>query len=204
MRKKLKFKKLLNEYRSLKFELEFVEDVLGEYNLEFEKTYRRYCAANNINLGQLEKDNKNRIEKKFPNLVRREEPVEIEEDQQTDNKHSKHKSIYRQLAKKLHPDSLPEGDERYDEYEKAFKRATKAHSDGAWGDLFDLVERYGVDFRNYTTLCDSLVGEIDKIKKEIKKHKSTFSWALYECEGTQDCTERVIKNFLMTVFRYMH
>ena len=49
------------------------------------------------------------------------QPVEIEEDQQTDNKQSKHKSIYRQLAKKLHPDSLPEGDERYDEYEKAFQ-----------------------------------------------------------------------------------
>ena len=202
MRKKLKFKKLLNEYRSLKFELEFVEDVLGEYNLEFEKTYRRYCAANNINLGQLEKDNKNRIEKKFPNLVRREEPVEIEEDQQIDNKQSKHKSIYRQLAKKLHPDSLPEGDERYDEYKKAFQLATQAHNDGAWGDLFDLVEHYDIDFRDYGTICNSLVEDIDRITLEINNHKKTFSWALYECEQTEDCEEMVIKNFLMTVFRY--
>jgi len=204
MRKKLKFKKLLNEYRSLKFELEFVEDVLEEYHLEFEKVYRRYCAENSIDLQDLHEKNKKRIKKHFPSLL----PTSTTEIEDTvveqEIKQSKHKSVYRQLAKKLHPDSLPEGDERYDEYEKAFKMATKAHSDGAWGDLFDLVERYGVDFRNYTTLCDSLVGEIDKIKKEIKKHKSTFSWALYECEGTQDCTERVIKNFLMTVFRYMH
>jgi len=37
---------------------------------------------------------------------------------------------------------------------------------------------------------------------QIDSQKKTFSWALYECEGTEDCEEQVIKNFLMTVFRF--
>ena len=199
MRDKLKFKKLLNEYRSLKFELKFVEDVLNEYHLEFEKTYRRYCAENDIDLQKLHEQNKERVDQIFPqyNLIETNEAIEDTKPEQT-----KHKKIYRELAKKLHPDSLPEGDERYDEYKKAFQLATQAHNDGAWGDLFDLVEYYDINFRDYGTICNSLVEDIDRITLEINNHKKTFSWALYECEETQDCEEMVIKNFLMTVFGY--
>tara|TARA_R100001509_G_scaffold118186_1_gene72669 strand:+ start:544 stop:1152 length:609 start_codon:yes stop_codon:yes gene_type:complete len=200
MRNKLKFKKLLNEYRSYKFELEFVEDVLNEYHREFEVTYRTYCADNGIDLDKLHNDNKERVNKIFPDH----DTTVVE--QVTENKKKpdviKHKSIYRELARKLHPDSLPEGDERYDEYKEAFQRATHAHDNSAWGDLFDLVERYDVNLRNYDSICNSLVKDIAKIKKQIEYHKKTFSWSLYECEGTKDCEERVIKNFLMHVFRY--
>ena len=199
MRNKLKFKKLLNEYRSLKFELKFVEDVLSEYHLEFEKTYRVYCAEKEIDLQKLHEQNKERVDQIFPqyNLIETNEATEDKKPEQT-----KHKKIYRELAKKLHPDSLPEGDDRYDEYNKAFQQAAQAHNDGAWGDLFDLVEHYDINFRDYVTICNSLVEDIDRITLEINNHKKTFSWALYECEQTEDCEEMVMKNFLMTVFRY--
>jgi dGTP triphosphohydrolase len=199
MRNRLKFKKLLNEYRSLKFELEFIEDVLSEYHHKFEDTYRKYCVDNNIDLDSLHNNNKDRVERLFPEVL-----VEKESKQVVENKpeQTKHKSIYRELAKKLHPDSLPKGDERYDEYKEAFQRATHAHDNGAWGDLFDLVEHYDINLRNYASICNSLVKDIKEIKKKIENQKKTFSWALYECEDKQDCTERVIKNFLHAVFRY--
>ena len=197
MRKKLKFKKLLSEYRSLRFELEFVEDVLSEYHLIFEKTYRIYCAENNIDLQALHEQNQEKVEKLFSSKTApKDEVVE------TKAKEVRHKSLYRDLAKKLHPDLLPEGDPRYDEYEQAFKDAAAAFDNGSWGDLFDLAERFDVNARNFGPLCDSLREEIKKITAKIDSEKKTFSWALYECEETEDCTERVIKNFLFAVFRY--
>jgi len=199
MRKKLKFKKLLSEYRSLRFELEFVEDVLSEYHLIFERTYRKYCAENDIDLQVLHEQNQEKVEKLFSN-----KPVPKEEEEIVENKAKevRHKSLYRDLAKKLHPDRLPEGDPRYDEYEQAFKDAAAAFDNGSWGDLFDLAERFDVNARNFGPLCDSLKEEIEKITVKIDNEKKTFSWALYECEETEDCTERVIKNFLFAVFRY--
>lgn len=200
MRKKLKFKKLLNQYRSLRFELEFIEDVLSEYHLIFEETYRKYCAENDIDLQALHEQNQEKVEKLFSN-----KPVPKEEEEEVvENKamSSRHKSLYRDLAKKLHPDLLPEGDPRYDEYEQAFKEAAAAFDNSSWGDLFDLAERFDVNARNFGPLCDSLKEDIEKISAKIDNEKKTFSWALYECEETEDCTERVIKNFLMAVFRY--
>ncbi len=200
MRKKLKFKKLLNQYRSLRFELEFIEDVLSEYHLIFEETYRKYCAENDIDLQALHEQNQEKVEKLFSN-----KPVPKEEEEEVvENKamSSRHKSLYRDLAKKLHPDLLPEGDPRYDEYEQAFKEAAAAFDNSSWGDLFDLAERFDVNARNFGPLCDSLKEDIEKISAKIDNEKKTFSWALYECEETEDCTERVIKNFLFAVFRY--
>tara|TARA_R110001599_G_scaffold138876_2_gene318449 strand:+ start:447 stop:1052 length:606 start_codon:yes stop_codon:yes gene_type:complete len=199
MRKKLKFKKLLNQYRSLRFELEFIEDVLSEYHLIFEETYRKYCAENDIDLQALHEQNQEKVEKLFSN-----KPVPKEEEEIVESKamSSRHKSLYRDLAKKLHPDLLPEGDPRYDEYEQAFKEAAAAFDNSSWGDLFDLAERFDIDARNFGPLCDSLKEDIEKISAKIDNEKKTFSWALYECEETEDCTERVIKNFLMAVFKY--
>ena len=99
MRKKLKFKKLLSEYRSLRFELEFVEDVLSEYHLIFERTYRKYCAENDIDLQALHEQNQEKVEKLFSN-----KPVSKEEKEIVENKarEIRHKSLYRDLAKKLH------------------------------------------------------------------------------------------------------
>ena len=200
MRKKLKFKKLLNQYRSLRFELEFIEDVLSEYHLIFEETYRKYCVENDIDLQALHEQNQEKVEKLFSNKpVPKEEEEEIVENKAMS---SRHKSLYRDLAKKLHPDLLPEGDPRYDEYEQAFKEAAAAFDNSSWGDLFDLAERFDVNARNFGPLCDSLKEDIEKISAKIDNEKKTFSWALYECEETEDCTERVIKNFLMAVFRY--
>lgn len=197
MRKKLRFKNLLSRYRSLRFELEYVKDVLSEYHLVFEETYRKYCVENGIDLQKLHAENQEKVEKVFSS-----KPVlkeEIKEDKALD---SRHKSLYRDLAKTLHPDRLDEGDPKYEEYQKAFKEASSAFDSKSWGDLFDLADRFDVDVRDYTALCGSLKEEILKIEQKISNEKKTFSWALYECEETDDCIERVIKNFLFTVFRY--
>ena len=62
MIKKLKFKKLLNEYKSHKFELQMVREILKDAHLEFEVFYRRWCAENDIDISLLNKQNENRVQ----------------------------------------------------------------------------------------------------------------------------------------------
>ena len=45
----------------------------------------------------------------------------------------------------------------------------------------------------------SIKEDIDRVKKEIKKHKSTYGWQLFECE-TEECRRNVVKAFLKHLF----
>ena len=47
-RGKFKFLKLLNEYRSINYELKYVRDVLEDVHLEFDVFYRTWCVENNV------------------------------------------------------------------------------------------------------------------------------------------------------------
>ena len=67
MIKKLKFKKLSNEYKSHKFELEMVREILKDAHLEFEVYYRRWCAENDVDLESLNKENQKKVEAIFDN-----------------------------------------------------------------------------------------------------------------------------------------
>ena len=73
MIKKLKFKKLLNEYKSNKYELEMIREILKDAHLEFEVYYRRWCAENDVDLVELTKNNQEKVDKIFiaqnPGLV---------------------------------------------------------------------------------------------------------------------------------------
>ena len=61
-----KYKKLLQEVKYLRSELEYQEEVLSEYHLLFEEYYRRWCAENNINIMQQEQKNSERVQKILP------------------------------------------------------------------------------------------------------------------------------------------
>jgi hypothetical protein len=65
MRDKLKFKKLLNEFRSLRFEGEYIEDILLEAleaHDDFENYYSKFCEDRGISIKDLEDRNKKRVE----------------------------------------------------------------------------------------------------------------------------------------------
>lgn len=63
--KKLKFKKLLNEYRSLSYELEYMKEAMVIANDQFETYYREYCRKNNISISDLETKNKPKVKQIF-------------------------------------------------------------------------------------------------------------------------------------------
>jgi len=109
------------------------------------------------------------------------------------------KSLYKAIARKLHPDTLKNDDPRKFEYSEAFKKATDAKSNGKWGQLFDVVDKYDIYLGEYDDAIECLRGDIKRVEKEIKQEKASYSWALYEAE-TEQQKAQVVKNFLRQLF----
>jgi len=197
MIQKLKFKKLLNEYKSLKFELEMVREILKDGHIEFEIFYRRWCAENDVDLQELQKNNQKKVDVIFQ---RQEEGLAIIEEPK-ESKKDKHKKVFREIARKIHPDKLETSDPRFWEYTNAFKSVNEAMEKEKWGDLFEVVEKYDIWLTEYEEACEDIKESIEQTKSLIEHEKKSYSWALYECED-DNCKERVVKNFLHQLFGF--
>ena len=194
MIEKYKFKKLLNEYKSLEYEYKMVKEILKDGHLDFEVFYRQWCALRDIDLDQLNKDNHNKVTQIFQQnetgIVPTEEPKK---------KTQKHKDIYKALARKIHPDKLNTADSNYWKDYMDFKDTVKSIADENWGKLFEIADRHDIYLKDYDVICSDIEEDINRIKAEIEKEKSSYSWKLYECEN-DDCKDRLIKSFLLQLF----
>ena len=196
MIKKLKFQKLLNEYKSHKFELKMVREILKDAHIEFEVFYRRWCAENDVDIGELNKQNEKKVQVVFEKQEKGLAIIEAKEEKKGD----KYKKVYREIAKKIHPDKLETSDPRFWEYTNSFKDVTRAMNEQKWGDLFEVVDKYNIWISEYEEACEDIEKSIEETKKLVEHEKKSYSWALYECENDEACKERVVKNFLHQLF----
>ena len=67
MKNRLKFLKLLSEFRSKNYELKYIREVLDEAHLEFEIYHRKWCAENNVDLAALNSKNQRKVDMPFIN-----------------------------------------------------------------------------------------------------------------------------------------
>lgn len=194
MIEKYKFKKLLNEYKSLEYEYKMIKEVLKNGHLDFEVFYRQWCALRDIDLDQLYKENEESVESVFAQagtgLMQIEKPKK---------KTQKHKSVYKALAKKIHPDKLDTSDSRYWKDYMDFKDTVSSIAEENWGRLFDIADRHDVQLRNYEDICSDIEEDIDRLRIKIEKEKSTYSWKLYECKN-DICKDKLIKSFLLHLY----
>ena len=194
MIEKYKFKKLLNEYKSLDYEYKMVKEILKDAHLEFEVFYRQWCALRDIDLRQLNNDNQKKIKKTY-----HQKSTDIVQIETPKKKTQKHKDIYRALAKKIHPDKLDTADSNYWKDYMDFKDVVSSIAEENWGKLFDIADRHDIYFNDYESICMDIKEDIDRIKREIEKEKSSYSWKLYECKDDK-CKDKLIKSFLLQLF----
>ena len=198
MKNRLKFLKLLSEFRSKNYELKYVLEVLDEAHLEFEIYHRKWCAENNVDLAALNSKNQRKVDMSFiDSQTTKLKRAIIEEE--VEEKKDNFKNLYRHIARKLHPDKLKDGDPRKYEYEEAFKKATEANRSQKWGELFDVVDKYDIYLGEYEDAIECLKVDIKRVEEELKKEKSSYSWALYEAQEEAQKAQ-VIKNFLRQLF----
>jgi hypothetical protein len=196
--KKLKFKKLLNEYKSLKYELELIREMLKDGHLEFEVFYRQWCAENDVDLAGLQKSNQKRVDVIFE----KQEAGLVKPEAETKGKASKHKKVFREIARKIHPDKLESSDPRYWEFNNAFKKATSAMDNQQWGDLFEVADEFEVFLGDYDEVYSDLEGNIEEVKSLIENEKKSYSYSLLQCENDEACKEKVVRSFLWQLFKW--
>lgn len=182
----------MNQYKALQVELEFVKEVTRDYGPEFEQYHREYCSKNNIDINKLNKEHSSEVAKIFSN----------NKPKKTKNSNPSYnvKNIFRDLARKFHPDKIPNDDPLKQEYEEIFKSVTSAMEESDWGRLLSIADEHKVELKDYDSLCASLQICIDDINKKIKREKSSYSWALFMCEENDECREGVVKKFLNHLF----
>ena len=93
-----RFKKLQKELDYWQSELEYIQEILKEEHLKFEEYHRQYCKDNDIDLTKLNEENSKRVDQLLPKPAKK----QIQFKDKTDEKYFK--KIYKQLARKLHPD----------------------------------------------------------------------------------------------------
>ena len=186
-----KFTKLRKELQYWQSELEYIQEVLKEWHLNFEEQYRQYCKDNNIDIPALEKQNRKKLDKILPNS-----PVqELIAAEFHDSREKKYfKNIYKQIAKKIHPDVG--GDE------EEFKSALNAFHEKNLEKLLDICDKNVILVDVDDDIIELLQNQISETKEKIDKEKSTYSWSLFSCDGNEKCAEKVFKKFLMHLFNY--
>ena len=193
MIKKLKFKKLLNEYKSHKFELEMVREILKDAHLEFEVFYRRWCAENDVDIAELNKQNQKKVQVIFE---KQEEGLAVIESRE-EKKKDKHKKVYREIARKIHPDKLETSDPRFWEYTNAFKDVNRAIEKENWGDLFEVVDRYNIWLTEYDEACEDIQNSIDETKSLIQHEKKVTHGLCMSVKKTRLVKKESLKIFFI-------
>lgn len=194
MIEKLRFKKLLNEYKSLEYEYQMVKEILKDAHLDFEVFYRQWCALRDIDIDQLNKNNSEKISKIF-----KEKETGLVAPSEQKKKVQKHKDIYKAIAKKIHPDKLNTADPNYWKDYMDFKDTVNSMDKENWGKLFEIADRHDIYLKDYDTICSDIELDIEKIRSQIENEKSSYSWKLYECKNDK-CKDMLIKSFLLQLF----
>ena len=198
MREKLKFKKLLSEFRTLEYEYFYNQEVLLDAHEHFESYYLKWCEDNGVNLQQLHEEKKSKVQVIMDK--NKKEFIETHGRFETNKKKEKHKEVFRSVAKKIHPDKIGEQDPRFEEYQSAFQRAVSATEAEQWGELFDVVDRYDIDIPDYDEANVAISEDIERMSSKIKSQKMTYSWHLQNCGDDEVCKARVVKSFLSYMF----
>ncbi len=196
MRELLKFKKLLNEFRALEYEFEYNKDVLKEAGEVFESSYLEWCDRNGVNIKELQTKKRQSSNK----ILNEASQPECESRTEPKLKQSKHREIFKSIAKKLHPDRLKKEDPRKDQFVSDFRKANSAMNDGEWGELFDVVDKYDIEIDNYDEANISLEKDIERMTEKLKAQHSTYAWHLQNCGTDPVCHEMVIRAYLQQVY----
>ena len=197
-KKNLRFKRLLNKYRSIASEVESTSEIIDEMQDYFNDCLDDYCGKNEIDLEALKKDKEERIKQLLQ--VSNEQVKGVEEKIQEQEYDSK--SLFRQIAKKFHPDTLETGDPDKEEKEEIFKTAMRAIDECNWGLLFDIAAKHNLELKDYDSVIASLKLDIERESAILKKQQNTWAWLLFNCEDDQNCIEKTMLGFLKQVYSY--
>ena len=223
--KKLKWRRAINELKYLYGELELLEETCKEVSRDFEAYYREYCARTGIDIGELERQNSEKMASLFGEakeisdegieedvepspgtLICVDDPEEeapsttfTEEDKEIHEIFSK---LFKKIAVTLHPDKVSSMDISpflAQEMIDTFKLARKAYDERKYFVLIEVAERYKIyPPDNYSRQSKWFRRESERVRSAIKSQKNTYNYIFSECPDDQK--DVLIRKFLHRLF----
>ena len=224
---KLRWRRYVNQLRFAHRERDLVEQIAHESAPDFQEYLEKYCAENNLNLRELNKQHSQKIADAYcthepppsdipppdcapGTLVIRDPTVAGASDdpklyQMTQDEKEIHEAfhrLFRRLAMKLHPDKI---DARLSDAERAqqlaqFKDARSALDEKRYFVLIDLAEQLRIATpRNYKQQIRWMKAEVKKAEEAVRVEKQTYNYLFAEAETDGD-RDVVIVRFLAHLF----
>lgn len=227
--KKLKWRRALSKIRFLSEELEYTQTISRESAPEFEAFYRKFCIEKNVNISELDKQHKERIDDLYgrneiadhdaqeePDIdgtnntaitVHKENPTQnTEQYQMTADELAVHEAfskLFKKIALKIHPDKIDNNlsDSEIKSRVNMFRNSLKALENKKYFILLDVAERFDISLpKNYSLQTRWMKGEIELLSELIAKEKNTYNYSFGVAE-TEEEKEQLIRKFLHQLFR---
>lgn len=178
--KKLKDKKIIQEYVYTKSDLEYKKIIIEENQSKF------FNAVYDI-LGD-DRNTSNEFKEEFNE--KRNSPRKKSWNEFPKFIKNKAKILYREISKKTHPDKDPS-----DIYSEIFKEAATAYKECKLLDLYEICDRIRISFEINDAEMEIIRGEIESNKECSKTIESSFAymWSVYENEKSR---ELIVRQFV--------
>ena len=185
-----KYKKLLKELIYHRAEIEYQEEILKECAPKWHEEQIKYCDHHNIDLNKINEENQQR-------LAGLQVSTDAKAKQPKTNNKSNFSKIYKQIARKAHPDKADVDDE------ELFKAAAMAYHDEDWGKLLEIADELDCTPPGFPrAMLADMQQQIVHLKQKIEVNAKKYGWLYYQCDDDQECIENLIKQMLAHVYNY--
>lgn len=156
---------LILRLKNLEKEIEKIEKIYNEILKTFKNEFNRYANENNIDVTIIHKE-KPKKEKKIDKVI--EPPRGV-------------KKIYREIAKKTHPDkNVSKTEERIKDMEVIYKDATKAIKENNWIKLLQIAVEFEIELPKPTKeQLNWIKNRVKHMEGEITEKYESVPWRWY-------------------------
>ena len=182
---RLKYKKLYNEMTYLQSEVELIEAEIKEIEANFSAYFQDFCIENNI---EIEKHKRN--ERLF---TKPRSSDYTAEDKKTFSK------LYKQVAKKIHPDKFANHDnEEY--FQERFKELSTAFDEENWATILKMAKEENIETDINEAANIKMQKIITDLRESIRHKKSQYNWLFKNCGEDEECKKNLAKDLAKRLY----
>jgi hypothetical protein len=181
----LQIKSLFKQVEYLMSEIEWKEEFISEMDIEFKKRVSDILETNKELRSLYDKAQQDSIDS-----IKKEAFIIDEDEDKIIKKDQKLKSLFREVAKKTHPDKI-EDDDLNDLYVKA---SSYYETDDIFS-MYKLCEELGIDFELTENERKGLEEQVNKLKGRIKFMENSYTWTWGNSDD-EEYKEKLIIDFI--------
>jgi len=222
---RLRWKRVLNDCKHAKQELDLVESLNREVAPMFQEYYEAFLSEHDLSLDELNRQHAEKIREAYniPEATDIDGSVPLEADdtslivdverrdkteqqQLTEDDivlHGIFAKLFKKIALKVHPDKIDPLKHSYQErrqMEQNFRAANKALEDKEYFTLIEIAEALDIALpTNYDQQIRWMNHQLDQINRELMRQKSTYSY-IFSDKETKEEKDLLMRQFVKQLF----